>query len=736
MRRGRLPRSSMIAGMSELDKSRRFMKKKLGSYVDRILQRESKFYREILEMLYWLIGPEILKDGLDQIAALVTAPQRRRFESQLRQVFDPSSFSNTVIALVKEGGRNLEDRLVREISKILNDCLEAISCRGESQVEKSLSLFKEMFRLSDLEAELCLFLSIIQIWDEPRSLFEYHLHCEQFAGRSYLAIALDATDTEIATALNGKLAKIGILEVMHDTTVTLEGSFMRLLHDAANADIKTEFFKKVDPNPVPLDAHRVDPVVTRHLLNLLGARTESSTHVLLYGSPGTGKTSYALGLAKELGFPIYFVEHAGKDRKSSRQLAFTACVNMASQGDPSIIIADDCDATLGTRNSWSLLGETSDKRWLHDLLETPKVRMIWTVNSTSNIEESVGRRFSFSLGFRPFSTGQRVHVWKSILDTHGVGWILDMQQIKYLATKFQSTPGVIEQAVRKVAESGCRSPSSFFTALNLSLEAHDTLVHGGIKLNQTIAADTDFILEAVNTPGTDLNALMMELKAYSQHIKETSGDDGSTMAILFHGPSGTGKTYMARHIAALLDREIVFKRGSDLLSKWVGGTEANIRRTYEEANDDAVLVFDEADSLIFGRDRAERSWEISQTNEFLTWIEQFRGIQIFTTNRLKDLDSASLRRFIHKIEFCYLTQEGNAIFYKKLLAPLVTSRMNNEIEKELKSICKLAPGDFKVVRDKFRFKEPRTVTHQSLLLALREEARVKSVHAGERAIGF
>ena len=208
--------------------------------------------------------------------------------------------------------------------------------------------------------------------------------------------------------------------------------------------------------------------------------------------------------------------------------------------------------------------------------------MIWTVNSIANIEESVARRFSFSLGFKPFSTGQRVHVWKSILDMHGVGSVLDMPQIKHLATKFQSSPGVIEQAVRKVAESGYRSPSSFFTALNLSLEAHNTLVHGRIKPTQTRAVDTDFILEAVNTPGTDLNALMIELKAYDQHIKGTSGDDGSTMAILFHGPSGTGKTYMARHIAALLDREIVFRRGSDLLSKWVGGTEENISRSYEE----------------------------------------------------------------------------------------------------------------------------------------------------------
>ena len=50
-------------------------------------------------------------------------------------------------------------------------------------------------------------------------------------------------------------------------------------------------------------------------------------------------------------------------------------------------------------------------------------------------------------------------------------------------------------------------------------------------------------------------------------------------------------------------------------------------------------------------------------------MESFEGIQIFTTNRLKDLDNASLRRFNHKVEFGYLKPDGNVIFYEKLIAP-------------------------------------------------------------------
>ena len=66
-----------------------------------------------------------------------------------------------------------------------------------------------------------------------------------------------------------------------------------------------------------------------------------------------------------------------------------------------------------------------------------------------------------------------------------------------------------------------------------------------------------------------------------------------------------------------------------------GKARANIREAFEEAErQEAILIMDEAESLLFNRDRARHSWEISLTNEFLTSMERFRGILICTSNRM------------------------------------------------------------------------------------------------------
>src|SRR3546814_14496574 len=81
-----------------------------------------------------------------------------------------------------------------------------------------------------------------------------------------------------------------------------------------------------------------------------------------------------------------------------------------------------------------------------------------------------------------------------------------------------------------------------------------------------------------------------------------------------------------------------------------GEIERNLAKAFSQAQrEGAVLQIDEVDAYLRDRRNAERSWEVSQTTEFLTQLESFDGIFVATTNLVGNFDAAALRRFDYKI---------------------------------------------------------------------------------------
>jgi vesicle-fusing ATPase len=129
----------------------------------------------------------------------------------------------------------------------------------------------------------------------------------------------------------------------------------------------------------------------------------------------------------------------------------------------------------------------------------------------------------------------------------------------------------------------------------------------------------------------------------------------SGITVLFAGPPGTGKTMGAEVIARALDLPMYRIDLSQVVNKYIGETEKNLRRLFDAADaSDVILFFDEADSLFGKRTEvkdAHDRYANLEVSYLLERMERFKGLAILATNRKKDLDEAFLRRLRYLIEF-------------------------------------------------------------------------------------
>jgi len=139
-------------------------------------------------------------------------------------------------------------------------------------------------------------------------------------------------------------------------------------------------------------------------------------------------------------------------------------------------------------------------------------------------------------------------------------------------------------------------------------------------------------------------------------------NDDINFKIIFYGHPGTGKTLTALSIANELNKPVLSLDASKILSMYVGESEKNVRRMFDEYYEitekiktKPVLLLNEADQFLSTRTTASFSSADKMHNQmqniFLEQLEKFDGILIATTNLLETLDKAFSRRFDYKIKF-------------------------------------------------------------------------------------
>ena len=148
------------------------------------------------------------------------------------------------------------------------------------------------------------------------------------------------------------------------------------------------------------------------------------------------------------------------------------------------------------------------------------------------------------------------------------------------------------------------------------------------------------------------------------------GERGLGISALFAGASGTGKTMAAEVLAGELRLDLYRIDLSQVVSKYIGETEKNLRRVFDAAEEGgAILLFDEADALFGKRSEVKDShdrYANIEVSYLLQRMESYRGLAILTTNMKNALDPAFMRRIRFVVQFPFPDAEQRAEIWRRI----------------------------------------------------------------------
>ena len=235
-----------------------------------------------------------------------------------------------------------------------------------------------------------------------------------------------------------------------------------------------------------------------------------------------------------------------------------------------------------------------------------------------------------------------------------------------MVQQFQFSPQQIRRVVRVAYEAAAlRNPESPALAeADLWLAARGHAVRSIEGLAEKIESSRSFdelVLpaEALQQLREIASQVEQRGRVYEQWGFGTKLSRGKGISALFAGPSGTGKTMAAEVLARHLQLDLYRIDLANVISKYIGETEKNLKRVFDAAEESgAILFFDEADAL-FGkrsevRDSHDRYANI-EINYLLQRMEDYRGLAILATNRKSLLDQAFLRRLRFLVDFPFPT---------------------------------------------------------------------------------
>ena len=588
------------------------------------------------------------------------------------------------------------------------------------------------FLLSEMEGKILNIAYLSATMRELNRLFSNLIRSGNETSVSLFAKCLNVPIKTVLTYLrkDKKLVAYGLVdnqgEIAEDAKNCIyDGHIDSLFTDVLKVDDKKDFY--------PLHSYSVKEDEIALASRLL--KNDAPMNLLLYGAAGAGKTQFARSLVHSLGLKTLIfkneLEVSNDDSDQNPLCRLNSLLSLHKKD--SVIIVDEAEGVLKTQGSFfGMTFSLPQKGIVNKMLEESNNKVIWILNYTHELDESTRRRFTYSIKFSEMSRSMLKTIADTKLNKINMSTELHSELVD-LCGKYRVTGASVDNMVKTVSAMDLNGTNEgqIVSDVKKVLESNSTLIYGKKKMRENVRSSYDLSVLNTSIPAQNIVDMVMNAQEFAE-ANNNNDEAGNGIRMLFYGPSGTGKTELARYIAEKLNKKIIIKRPSDILGMYVGENEENIKKAFEQAESSGdILLFDEADSFFSDRSNASTSWERTTVNEFLTQMEEFSGILICTTNLRQIIDPAMQRRFHILTEFKPLRRDG----IEKLLVRFFGSY--NFDDEQFSAIAKynsVTPGDFASLAGKIRFMPLNIITAELIIAELCKIQEEKE--SNSKPIGF
>lgn len=410
---------------------------------------------------------------------------------------------------------------------------------------------------------------------------------------------------------------------------------------------------------------------------------EPNACIILAGAPDSGRTVYARALAKRLHKTLLHADGAALLEPHARESRAAILFREAKLRDALLLIemppeTQGPDTGEGPPSASPLVAQTQALGRTLAAADAPWIVAVEDRHAALIPALPPG---CLTVEIPSLTTDQRIAIWQAELNAAHIR-TCPAAMLRDLSSRYplplNQIEATVQETVRRLHTQGetltTVEPSVLATAL--AKIASTNTRRSMSMLSERVTSTLRWADVVLDEPVLEQLMEVLSFSRYSTQVFDSWGfrqklPYGRGLSALFYGPPGTGKTMIAAIIARDLGRELFRVDLSQVTSKWIGETEKNLSRIFDEARrHDAVLLFDEADALFSKRTEVKSSvdrFANMNVNFLLQTMESFEGVVLLTTNFEGSIDDAFKRRIRFKIEFPFPDENTRLQLWSRLI---------------------------------------------------------------------